>query len=401
MAYNINQIKLLFEREDLDLIIGSTRENCLYFTGFSPVVKTLNPYHGQSYVLLHREDPCTVSVVHPIGEIDQILDADVPVRHIETYGKFYREYGGTADLTREELRLQEYSRIEYSRSSPSEALALLIRKLGRESPIRRIGYDEDGMLAQTLRDLQQALPDSVWVSTSSAIRHSRRYKTDAEVDMLMQSARINEAAIHEAIKGVISGTSEADISSRFNQALVRQGAYPVLTMIKAGRAAVGGQRRQDASILLEPGDMLWFDSDAVYQGFWSDIARVYAVEKVSPSILKRYQALRNGMLEAFSFIRPGLTGKQVFAHVMDTVHRSGFPEYRRHHVGHAIGLEPYELPILSPSDENIIEEGMVLSVETPYYEFGIGALHIEDPLFVGASGNRFLTAHPVPELQIL
>ncbi|GAA3592203.1 M24 family metallopeptidase [Gibbsiella greigii] len=401
MAYNQNQVELLFERENIDVIIGSTKENCLYFSGFSPVVKTLNPYYGQCYVLLHRKDPSAVSVAHSIGEIDQILDTDVPVRHIETYGRFYREYGGTAGLTQEENRLKEYSCVDSSNSSPSEAVTQLIKKLDRKEAVRRIGYDEDGMPAQTLQDLQRAFPESVWVGISAAIRQARRHKTDMEVDMLTRSARINEAAVHEAIRRVKPGTSEAEIAGWFNQALVRYGAFPSLTMIKAGRAAVGGQRRQNAGIILAPGDLLWFDSDAVYQGFWSDIARVYAVEKVSPVIQKRYSALKNGMLAAFSFIRPGRTGKQVFEHVMDAVHRSGFPEYRRHHVGHAIGLEPYEFPILGPSDQNIIEEGMVLSVETPYYEFGVGALHIEDPLFVGSSGNRFLTSQPVPDLKIL
>ncbi len=158
--------------------------------------------------------------------------------------------------------------------------------------------------------------------------------------------------------------------------------------------------RQRENICLQPGDMLWFDADAVYQGFWSDIARVHAFENVEAKTRTRYHALQNGMRAAFDYSRPGRTGKEVFNYVMDVVHRSGFPEYRRHHVGHAIGLEPYEMPILSPSDENIIEEGMVLSIETPYYELGIGALHIEDPVHIGKDSNRFLTARPVPDLNL-
>lgn len=401
MAYNISQIQALFERQNIDLIIGSTQENCLYFAGFSPVVKTLNPYYGQCYVLLHRNTPDVISIAHSIGEIDQVLDADATLHHIEKYGVFYREYGGTVDLTQAEKKLQNYSRVETSHSSPAEAVEALISKIGLEGAISRIGYDEDGMPSQTLRHLKQAFPDTTWIGISALIRQARRYKTDIEVEMLTRSARINEAAIHEAVRAVKPGSSEADVANCFNQALVKNGAFPSLTMIKAGRAATGGQRRQDASIVLSEGDLLWFDSDAIYQGFWSDIARVYAIERVNPGILKRYQALQNGMMAAFSFIKPGRTGRQVFVHVMDAVHRSGFPEYRRHHVGHAIGLEPYELPLLSPSDDNVIEEGMVLSIETPYYEFGLGALHIEDPLLVGVSGNRFLTLNPVPDLQIL
>ncbi len=401
MAYNITRIKRLFDSESFDLIIASTKENCRYLTGYSPVIKTLNPYYGQSYAVLHCDHPDEVNIVHSAGEADQILDAHVPVRHVETYGIFYREYDGTAALTCEERILQQYSSPDSSSISPSEALRRLIHKISEESILRQIGYDEDGMPGETLADLKRTFPNVKWTAISQAIRMVRRHKTLSEIEMLTRSACINEAAVHQAVNRVRVGTSEVEVSLWFNQALVSQGAQPALTMIKAGRAAVGGQRRQNPDILLCPGDMLWFDSDAVYEGFWSDIARVYAIEQVSPLLLRRYQALRNGMLAAWSYIRPGVTGRQVFAHVMETVHRSGFPRYRRHHVGHGIGLEPYEFPILSPSDDNIIEEGMILSVETPYYEFGVGALHIEDPLLVGATGNRFLTSNPAPELQIL
>ncbi|MDE8743111.1 MULTISPECIES: M24 family metallopeptidase [Pectobacterium] len=401
MAYDTSQIRDLFDREKIDLLIGSSRENIHYFTGFSPVVKTLNPYHGQCYVLLHRHDIGAVSIVHSIGEIDQVLDADVPVQHVQSYGTFYREYGGKISLKEDEAELQKLSNIALSQASPAEALEKLIRKLRDYGDITSIGFDADGMPLQTLDYLKKNLPGIKWIDVSKEIRQARRHKTPKEVDMLTKSAQINEAAIYEAINLVSIGSSETEIASWFNQALVKKGAFPSLTMLKVGRAAVGGQRRQNEELCLKSGDLLWFDSDAVYQGYWSDIARVYAIDSVEPFILKRYRALQNGMLSALDFIRPGQTGKQIFSHIMDVVHRSGFPEYRRHHVGHAIGLEPYELPILNPADENIIQEGMVLSVETPYYEFGMGALHIEDPLFVGSSCNHFLTSDPAPNFKIL
>ena len=86
-----------------------------------------------------------------------------------------------------------------------------------------------------------------------------------------------------------------------------------------------------------------------------------------------------------------MTGDQVFNLTMSAVHKAGFPEYRRHHVGHGIGLEPYERPILTPGNADIIEPGMVLSIETPYYEFGLGALHVEDPILVRETANERLT----------
>ncbi|SHG14875.1 Xaa-Pro peptidase family protein [Vibrio gazogenes] len=398
MAYNLPQIDKLFSRMDIDLLIGTSKESIQYFSGFSPVIKTLNPYYGQCYVMLHRNAPDTIHIVHSIGEIDQILDADTPIHHVKTYGTFYRESIESVDLTQEEVKLQLLSQVERSHPSPAEAAKALIIELKKDIDIKRVGYDKDGMTLQSLQYLQQEFPELLWVEVSKQIRFSRQFKTSHEVELLTQSALINESAIYDTAAFAKIGVSETELAGRFNCALVQRGAFPSLTMLKIGRSAIGGQRRQRSDIYLQSGDLLWFDSDAIYQGFWSDIARVYSVGQPTPIIQKRYQALQNGMLAALDFIRPGLTGRDVYSRVMDVVHRSGFPEYNRHHVGHAIGLEPYETPILSPSDNNIIEEGMVLSVETPYYEFGIGALHIEDPLLVGSPHNQFLTANPAPDL---
>lgn len=71
---------------------------------------------------------------------------------------------------------------------------------------------------------------------------------------------------------------------------------------------------------------------------------------------------------------------------MRVVQREGIPHYRRDHVGHGIGLDGYDAPTLSPSSREVIEEGMVLCVETPYYEIGRWGLQVEDMLVVRAGG---------------
>ncbi|MNN94853.1 putative peptidase [compost metagenome] len=60
-------------------------------------------------------------------------------------------------------------------------------------------------------------------------------------------------------------------------------------------------------------------------------------------------------------------------------------------MGHAIGLELYDDVTLSPGDHRILEQGMVLCVEVPYYELGAGGFQIEDTIVVTADGYEFLT----------
>ena len=71
-------------------------------------------------------------------------------------------------------------------------------------------------------------------------------------------------------------------------------------------------------------------------------------------------------------------------------------------VGHSIGAEVYEQPILADGNDVVIEAGMVINIETPYYEFGVGAVHVENPFVVAESGpNVVLTSGSSRELVVL
>jgi Xaa-Pro aminopeptidase len=400
MIYNIERLQHVLARQELDCLIASTKENILYFSGFDPVIKTLNSYYGQCYIVITANQPDKINVVHSIGEVDQLLDALSSIELVNTYGRFFREYEAGVALYPEELKLQAWSDLDKAFPSAELALADLLKKLVHKKKIR-IGYDQDGMPAATLACLQCEIGNATFSPASALIRHVRMVKTAYESEKLKTSAIINERAINDVVRQIQKGGSEVDLARMFDTGLVQRGAQPALTMIKIGRAAVGGQRRQQEQIKLSSGDLIWFDSDARYKGYWSDIARVVAFKEPSPICMALYDALTIGMKTAASQIEAGMTGADVFHLVMAAVHGAGFPGYRRHHVGHGIGVEPYELPILSPTDTNTIENGMILSIETPYYQFGMGALHIEDPILISANGNCLLTEESIPPLHII
>lgn len=397
MYYNKKRLLELLCQNDLIALIATTKENIFYFTGVEAVTKILNPYRGQCYVVITNDNPEIVHIVSSTGEVDQVLDANVDIGKIRTFGRFYREYDQQTQLSKAEIKLLELSNPKKASENASLALIKLLNDLGLNKG--SIGIDEDGMIPVLRHELSQIFPDACWQEASDIIRQIRCIKTLQEIELLTHSAHCNENAIQKVIANLRPGISEREIAHIFEMALIEQSARPALTMLKIGRHAVGGQVRPRADIRLQPGDLLWFDSDTFYNGYWADIARVFAYQEMKPAY-QRYNALLTGQQFAISEIRPGMTGHEVFEFTMQAVHEAGFSNYRRHHVGHGIGLEPYEKPILAPHSSDLIEEGMVISVETPYYEFGIGALHVEDPILVGKSGNRRLTL-TTGELQIV
>ena len=81
-------------------------------------------------------------------------------------------------------------------------------------------------------------------------------------------------------------------------------------------------------------------------------------------------------------IRPGVKVADVFTAVVETVRREGIPHYVRNHVGHGIGIDGIDAPNITDTSDAVFEEGMVICVEAPYYELGLGGIQVEDTIVV-------------------
>jgi Xaa-Pro aminopeptidase len=248
--------------------------------------------------------------------------------------------------------------------------------------------------------LGEKLPKVELTQASSLLRWVRKVKTPEEVRRLREAAKNTERAMLAATGIAREGITEQELKREFERSIVGQGGRPVFTLIRFGRNAVAGQREPDRTPLIK-GDTIWFDTGTIYQGYWSDVARIFSLGEPNERAKKIYAAMQAGEEIGIAETRVGMSGGELFDITMDASRKAGHPEYRRHHVGHGIGAEVYEPPILAPGNQDTIEAGSVINIETPYYEFGLGALHVEDPYVVRADGNHELLTTLGRELHIL
>ena len=113
--------------------------------------------------------------------------------------------------------------------------------------------------------------------------------------------------------------------------------------------------------------------------------------KPSEKQARYYAAILAGERAAITAMRPGVPVNEIFDVAMRTTREAGMPHYQRMHVGHGIGLEPYDPPTLNAATRILLEPGMVFCVETPYYEHGWGGVQVEDAVQITATGIRQLT----------
>ncbi|MDN2567119.1 Xaa-Pro peptidase family protein [Aquibium sp. A9E412] len=390
MLLNRGRLEGALSEKRLDAVVAATPENVRYLTGVGSVSLKIHPYFGSCFAVLPAGASAAPQLVSSVGESDQILDAFEGVEVAATFGTFHREMrdDGPLALSQAEQRLKAASVDLASSGSPAAALASALSAAGLERA--HVGLDRDGLKPGVEDELCGLLPAARFSDASDLLAWTRRVKTAEEVRRLRRAAAATEQAIRAVSAILEEGLTEREMMLEFNRTVAAQGATPQLTMIRIGRNGVGGQVTPDRTPLRK-GDTIWFDVACTRDGYWSDIARNVAFGEPDARVAAFYAALKHGEDVAIADARPGMTAGALFDLMVDAVREAGMPHYRRHHVGHGIGTEIYEKPVITPGNDLVLEAGMVLNVETPYYEFGTGGIHVENPFVLGEAGNTLLT----------
>ncbi|MEV0092412.1 Xaa-Pro peptidase family protein [Streptomyces sp. NPDC050738] len=373
----------------LDAVVATSSENVLCLTGISSVGGLNHPYSSRALAVVTRDRTDAPYFASSRSDVDQFLDATTPLSGVVPYGTFFRELPDGVELTARELRFKE---IGLDTEPAPDALGALVRILtGAGLASARIGVDENAAPLGFLERLGAALPEARITPAGALLQQIRKVKTEAEIVRITRAAACAETGIRAATAIAVPGVTERQLVGEFETAVARAGGRPRFTLIKFGREGVLGQTRPSEEPLRR-GDSIWFDVGCTYQGYWSDIARTFSLGEPSARLASVYAAMLAGEEAAIEAAKAGMSGGELFDLTVESVRAAGVPHYRRQHVGHGIGAEIYEPVLITPGNPDLLEEGVVVNVETPYYEFGLGGVHVEDPFVVGPDGNRLLTS---------
>ncbi len=389
MLLNVARAQAVLAEAHLDALLATTQENVFYTTGILNTNSFVLPRMVQGYALLPADRLSHPTVVMSVGDADQFLAAFPGVDSLVCFGTFYREQPHPEVLTDGERRVAALTTEDRRHPGPAEALAAAIREAGLTQAA--IGIDEEGIQPAIRAQVAAHLPDVRFADAAHTFRTIRMIKTAGEIERLARAQLACEAGIKAVAAMARAGVTEREMVDAYGIGVIRGGGRPTFALIRTGRNAALGQLPADDT-KLKKGDHVWFDVGARVDGYHADLARILVLGQPSKKLRDYYGAVLRGEEHAFAVTRPGISAARIFHETVDTVRASGLPHYRRHHVGHCIGVEVYDPPVLNASSQTPIEAGMVVNIETPYYELGWGAVHVEDPYLVGADGrNTWLT----------
>lgn len=298
----------------------------------------------------------------------------------------------------------------------------------------RLGVTLDVLPAQIYRRLQAAFPDWTLVDISSLVLNQRARKDAGELDAVRRAAEV-AAAGHQAVPAhAAPGVTELALAAEVEAAMRRAGhegfqplRYPeargagVLLMsgphlgVRGGHGLVvtgaglspampyGPSRRA-----VERGDLIVLDVGANWAGYTADEARTYVVGPASPAQRALFGVARAAEEAVLERLRPGASIAALYRAAEAVVARGAAPHFAPGSltlpgfVGHGLGLEIDEPPVLWPREDGHVAQGMTLAVEIEIDAPAEGMfVKLEDTVVVRADGCEILTRTPRELIECL
>jgi Xaa-Pro aminopeptidase len=131
-----------------------------------------------------------------------------------------------------------------------------------------------------------------------------------------------------------------------------------------------------------------------YNGYYTDMTRTLAFGRIPPSLRKAYNVVIEAQERAIGMIRPGVKAADVDQAARGIIEKEGYGPYFGHGLGHGVGLEVHERPHIANMSRDVIEEGMVFTIEPGIYLPEKGGIRVEDMVLVKSGGAELLTTLP-------
>jgi Xaa-Pro aminopeptidase len=270
----------------------------------------------------------------------------------------------------------------------------LFEKIAKQSSSKRFAVD--ALQIEGWRALAKAVGGEEKLEiASNQIRELRMIKDKSEIQLIRQACKLADIGIKKASEIIRPGIKEREVAAEVEYAMRKAGSDGTAfeTIVASGFCcAYPHGTFQEKTI--EEGNFVVVDLGARHQFYCSDITRTFIAGKSSEKHMQIFETVRLAQQRAIESIKPGVQAREVDQAARSVIEKSGFCDFFVHNLGHGVGLEVHEAPILSPESRDILAKGNVVTVEPGVYLPGFGGVRIEDTVLVTKDGAEKLTVAP-------
>jgi len=262
--------------------------------------------------------------------------------------------------------------------------------------IRSLGFEDSGLTYSVHSKILKALGllevKLELVPTSNMVSTLRAVKDEGELKTMQKAVAVADAAFERMKQQTKAGMTEKQVAWLLEIRLRENGssAVPFGIIVASGpNSAFPHHAATDRPI--GDGDPVVIDFGARVEGYGSDTTRTLCLGEPSGKFKEIYSVVLRAQQRAIDKIESGMTGKQADAIAREVIADAGYGEYFLHALGHSTGLEVHEEPRLSQTSEDVLLDGMIVTIEPGIYIPGWGGIRIEDMVVLERGKARVLT----------
>lgn len=273
---------------------------------------------------------------------------------------------------------------------PSDALRRARDRVGAASRIA-VG---DTMRADFLLLLQDRWAGSAFVPGEQVVAPVRMIKTAEEIALMRRSAATADVAVDAAFAAARPGATETAVARAVGEAFAAQGVG------HAGSAIVGGginsafPHHASGNRPLRANEPVLVDLGGRLDGYASDITRMAYLGEPSARYKEVHAVVEQAVRAGIDAVRPGAPLSAVDTAARRVIAEAGFGKFFTHRTGHGIGISVHEPPSVTHTNEMLMREGMVFSVEPGIYLEGEFGVRLEEIVVVSPAGGERLSMLP-------
>ena len=376
----LDKLRTVMNYNDLNMVILTSMHNIAYYTGFI-------------YCSFGRSYGCVVTE-KKIITISANIDASQPWRRSVCENIIYTDW------------------------KKDSFLKAIVSVVGRDEPPKNIGIENDHVTLEIKEKLNSLFNFSKFKDVSRDIMNLRTIKSDEEINLIKNGARVADIGAEETVKHIKVGASELEIAmaGRDKMELEIARIYPdaeymdTWVWFQSGINTDGAHNPKTSRKLIS-GDILSLNTFPMISGYYTALERTLFLERIDEASLKAWEANIKVHKKGLELIKPGNKCSEICKELNDLFAQLGYLQYRTFGYGHSFGVLSHfygresELELREDID-TILEPNMVISMEPmimiPEGKPGAGGYREHDILVINENGAENISKFPFgPEHNII
>ena len=274
----------------------------------------------------------------------------------------------------------------------------VVEKTIKQLKLNTLGFEDEFISVKSFEQLQESFKDIEFVGASEILIDARLMKTENEIQKMKKAAELGILGFNTIYERIEDGMTEKELAAMAEFAMRKEGADGIAfkTIVASGnRSAFPHGKTSEKRV--KKGDIIIVDIGAIYHGYCSDMTRTFIFNgKNTPNFSKKAELVNlvnEAQKEGLNEVAVGREASE-----LDSIVREFFKNKNKewgdrfiHSLGHGVGIDVHEKPYISRISEDVLKEGMCLTIEPGLYIPGLGGARTEDLLVVKKNGYENLT----------